>query len=316
MDLLTRKNKTTAIKSKKSKLTYIQKRKINAYILLSPWIIGFILFFLVPLVNTIIYSFSDVGVGEQGGIVITFTGFKNYYELFMKEVSSESQQFLRVFLDENIGIFTNTPMIVIFSLFCAIIANREFVGRGVVRVIFFLPIVIGLKVFVNLSAASVGGDMTTASVSAFDIQQIYVILMRYTFFSKDVCVFIATMAMNVFNLISQAGVQTLIYLAGLQGIGKSHYEVADIEGATAYETFWKVTLPMLANVTLFNIIYTFIDLFLLSNISNEIYKFAFERNSIGVGSALSIVYMLNVLLDLGIFMVILTKVVKPDYENI
>jgi len=115
---------------------------------------------------------------------------------------------------------------------------------------------------------------------------------------------------QMFLLISQTGVQTLIFLAGLQSINKSLYEVAKIEGANGYEVFWKITLPLLSNISLFALIYTFVDMFLRSSISDEIYYFAFNKNNIGTGSALSVVYLVNVLLDLLILLFILNRVVK------
>ena len=114
---------------------------------------------------------------------------------------------------------------------------------------------------------------------------------------------------KIFDVLSQSGVQTLIYLAGLQSISPSLYEVAKIEGATAYETFWKVTIPTIMHITLFVTIYTVVDMFLKSPISEEAYSFAFEQSKIGTGSALSVVYILNVLLVLGVVLLVLRKVV-------
>ena len=117
---------------------------------------------------------------------------------------------------------------------------------------------------------------------------------------------------NIFQLFTRTGVQTLIFLAGLQSISPSHYEVAKIEGANRYETFWKVTLPLLSNVLLFAVIYTMIDLFLNSSIAEEVYNFAFTKSKIGVGSALSVVYMVNVLVVLVIVLLFLKAVKVID----
>ena len=117
---------------------------------------------------------------------------------------------------------------------------------------------------------------------------------------------------NIFDLISQAGVQTLVYLTALQSISPSLYEVAKMEGATAYETFWKVTIPSIMNITFFVVIYTIVDLFLKSSIATEAYSFAFKQGKIGTGSALSVVYMLNVILVLAIAALLLRKVVKKN----
>ena len=88
--------------------------------------------------------------------------------------------------------------------------------------------------------------------------------------------------------------------------------MATIEGANRYETFWKVTLPLLSNVLLFAVIYTMIDLFLNSSIAEEVYNFAFAKSKIGVGSALSVVYMINVLVVLVIVLIFLKAVKVID----
>ena len=117
---------------------------------------------------------------------------------------------------------------------------------------------------------------------------------------------------DISSVISKAGVQTLLYLAALQSISPALYEVAKIEGATQYEVFWKVTFPMVSSITIFNFVYTFVDLFLDSTIAEEVYAFAFTKNLIGVGSALSVVYLVDVLVILLLIILILTKVVKLD----
>ncbi len=298
------------------KLTYKQKRKINAIIFLLPWLIGFFTFFLVPVINSVIYSFNSVGVGAQGGIEMTPVGFQNYFDLFKVEVSTDNQQFLRVFINENIRIFLYTPIIVIFSLFSAIIVNVKFKGQGVARVVFFLPIILGLDVVLKLITVTTGSDFVDTSVSGFFSDGIIMqFLMQNSFLPLSVTMFISDLSENIFSLISQCGVQTLIFLAGLQSISSSLYEVAKIEGATAYETFWKLTLPMLGNIFMFALIYSFVDLFLTSPIADEIYYFAFTRNSIGIGAALSTVYLINVLVDLLLLVFIFTKVVRVQYDS-
>jgi ABC-type sugar transport system permease subunit len=136
------------------------------------------------------------------------------------------------------------------------------------------------------------------------------LLTSYSFLPKDVIGFIMGVVADISSIISKAGVQTLLYLAALQGISPSLYEVAKIEGATTYEVFWKVTFPIVGSITLFNFVYTFVDLFLDSTIAKEVYAFAFQKNNIGVGSALSVVYMFDVLAILVVMVLILTKVVK------
>ena len=121
---------------------------------------------------------------------------------------------------------------------------------------------------------------------------------------------------NIFSVIARSGVQTLVFLAALQSISPSMYEVAKIEGATAYETFWKVTIPSILHIVMFVVIYTIIDLFLTSQIAEEVYNFGFglgpTAGNIGVASALSVVYIINVLLFLGLALLLFRKVVSGN----
>lgn len=295
------------------KLKYKNKRKLCGFMYTTPWIIGFITFFAVPILKTVYWSFNDIGVSDNGGMTLKWTGVYNYISLFTEQVASESKTFVQVFTDENVNLLINAPIIVIFSLFLAILANIKFKGQGFVRTLFFLPIVLGLKVITNLISISTGGDLVTRSSSGLFSQGLAtMLLLRYTTISSDIILTITGYADNIFSLASQAGVQTLIYLAGLQSISPSLYEVAKIEGATSYESFWKVTLPLIGNISVFVVVYTIVDIFLDSSIATEVYSFAFTKSRIGIASALSVVYMLNVLLVLGIVLLISKKAVKRD----
>ncbi len=306
-------NNETKKKTRKP-LSFATTQKINGYVFLAPWIIGFLLFFMIPLVNTVIYSFNDVKVGDAGGMEMSFVGTQNYFDLFNTEVSTKSQQFIRVFSDENSNVLVNTPLIVIFSLFCALLVNAKYKGRGVVRVIFFLPIVLGLTIVTDMITVSTGGDMTAVTTTATEETGFLMSLFTTnSFLPPSVIKFIVGVISDIFTIVSKAGVQTLMYLAALQSINPSLYEVAKIEGCTTYETFWKITFPMVGNTTLFIFVYTLVDLFLASTISQEIYAFAFSNNKIGVGSALSVCFLANVLVALLLMILILTKVVKLDY---
>ena len=284
-------------------------RKIHALIFLLPFLIGFSLFFATPLFQLMHFSVSVVSVPEEGGMHLTFVGFQNFMGLFTEEVSTANQQFLRVFTDENVRIFLNAPILVVFSLMAAMAINVQFKGRGVVRTIFFLPIVTGLPVVSYLLSVTTGPDIMDASIADYFIEgPVMMLLMQYTFLPLNVVSFIAGVANEVFNLIANAGVQTLIFLAGLQSISPSLYEVAKIEGANVYETFWKITLPMLTNIIIFAIVYTFVDLFLTSTLTNEIFAFGFQRNNIGMGAALSLVYMVNIVVGLAALIFLFRKV--------
>lgn len=296
------------------RMKYKTKRKLSGFLYTVPWLIGFIMFFAVPIVNTTIYSFSTVEIPDEGGMLLTNNGVNNYISLFTEQVTADSTTFLQLFSDENRNLLLNAPLIIIFSLFLAILANLNFKGRGFVRLIFFLPIILGLDIITEMITVSTGGDLVAmrSSSNIFSEGFAMVLLTKYTALPPQMIMTVTSYVDNIFDLMSQAGVQTLIYLAGLQSISPSLYEVAKIEGATSYETFWKVTLPLIGNMTVFVVVYTIVDLFLNSSIATEVYRFAFKKSRIGVASALSIVYMINVLLILLIVLAISRKVVKNN----
>lgn len=291
-------------------------RKINAVIFLLPWIFGFYLFFARPVYQSLVFSFHSIEIADEGGMKMTYNGFNNYRELFTGLMDSRGRTFARVFSEENIRIFLNTPVIIIFSLFAAILINMKFRGRGIVRAIFFLPIFIGMNVVQKLITVTSGTDLVDSSITAvFSDSFIMRLMLEYTFLPKNVAVFLSKITSGIFTLVSNCGVQTIIFLAGLQSIGNAIYESADIEGANGYEKFWKITLPMLKNnVVIFVIVYTFVDLFLASSMAQEIYIFSFRRANIGTGAALSVIYMINVLIALLIFLMIFS-LLQRDKRN-
>ncbi|MFR4986152.1 MAG: carbohydrate ABC transporter permease [Lachnospirales bacterium] len=300
------------------RIKYATKRRLNGIIFILPWLIGFIFFFIIPIINTVIYSFNNVSVRETGGMELQASGFQNYINLFKVEVTTQNQPILRLLIEENQKILVNVPLIVIFSLFLALIINAKFKGRAIVRVIFFLPIILGLDIvssmlFINNTGLDSASVEAMQSVTAFTNTSISDILLKYAGLPIEIAQFIQDALKNISMIISKSGVQVLIFLAGLQSISPSLYEVARIEGATEYETFWKVTIPATANITFFVSIYTLIDMFLNSPITKEIYNFAFLKSKIGVGSALSVLFVLNEIVFLFLISLFLKKVVKLDY---
>ena len=297
---------------KKTRIGYSTQRKLLGFTFLIPFLLGFLMFFALPLVNTIIYSFHFITVDDLGAMKLDPVGVQNYIDLFTVEVSTRSQQILRVLVDENTNMLVNMPLITLFSLFLALLANRKFKGRAVVRMIFFLPIILGLDVVTEMLTVTTGSDRVAAGGGLFAQSLVARLLIRYTSIPPMYLNPLIEFVENIFSIISRSGVQTLVFLAALQSISPSMYEVAKIEGATAYETFWKVTIPSILHILLFVVIYTIVDLFLTSQIAQEAYSFAFEKNKIGIGSALSVVYILNVLLVLGLVLLLTRKAVSKN----
>ncbi|MGN1370517.1 MAG: carbohydrate ABC transporter permease [Aristaeellaceae bacterium] len=293
------------------RMSYNTKRKLLGFTFLLPFLLGFVMFFLKPLTETIFYSFQKITIDEMGNMVFNPIGLDNYINLFTTEVSTNKTQILRVFTDENTNMLIDVPLITLLALFLALLANRQFKGRAIVRMIFFLPIILGLEVVTDMLTITTGSD-TLQTGGLFAQSFVARMLVRYTSIPMMYLSPIIQFVENIFSIISRSGVQTLVFLAALQSISPSMYEVAKIEGATGYETFWKVTIPSIMHIVVFVLIYTIVDVFLTSQIAQEAYSFAFEQNKIGVGSALSVVYIINVLLVLGIVLLFTRKVVSNN----
>ena len=293
------------------RLSYTTKRKLLGFTFLIPFLLGFFMFFAKPLYETFFYSFQKITIDEVGRMQFQNIGLENYINLFTTEVSTAQTQILRVLSDENTNMLINVPLITLLALFLALLANRQFKGRAIVRMIFFLPIILGLEVVTDMMTITTGSE-TVQMGGLFAESFVARMLMRYTSIPMIYLNPIIEFVENIFAVISRSGVQTLVFLAALQSISPSMYEVAKIEGATGYETFWKVTIPSILHIVVFVVVYTIVDVFLTSQIAQEAYAFAFEQNKIGVGSALSVIYIINVLLVLGIVLLFTRKVVSNN----
>ena len=111
---------------------------------------------------------------------------------------------------------------------------------------------------------------------------------------------------NIYDIINRSGVQMLVFLAGLQSISPAIYESCSIDGATAWETFWKITFPMISPMILVNAIYTVIDSFTSSSNSVITLIKTKSQQSIGLGSAMAWMYFLVVILVIAIVAAILS----------
>ena len=152
---------------KPRRLSYQTKRKLWGFTFLIPFLLGFAVFFALPLYQTVFYSFQKISVLESGRMAFQAIGFQNYVDLFTTEVSTRTQTMLRVLTDENANVLINVPLITLFSLFLALLANRQFRGRALVRMIFFLPIILGLEVVTDMLAVTTGGDWVQAGSGLF-----------------------------------------------------------------------------------------------------------------------------------------------------
>ena len=280
---------------KKRRLTFSQKRMINGYLFILPWLVGFIVFYVRSIILTAEFSFSKLTVGAVGGYELEHVGWKNFIYAFR-----EHGTFKQVLTTSVANIVIDVPLIIFFSLFMAILLNRQFKGRTLVRAIFFLPVILNssaITTALELSAQMVAGGISAgssqmaaeaSSTANVDVGY-YIELFKELAMPRSVLDYIVAAVARINNIITASGVQIVIFLAALQSIPGSMYEVAKIEGATAYETFWKVTFPMVMPHIITNVVYTVIDNFVDSQVVTLSYDTAFTEFNYGLSSVFSLV---------------------------
>ena len=282
-------------KQKKPGLTLSQKRTINGYLFILPWLVGFLCFYVRSLFMTVQFSLSELTMDVvNGGYQLEFVGLENY--LYAFTVHGSFKQILTTSVGDML---IDVPLIIFFSLFMALMLNREFKGRTVVRAIFFLPVILNAEAIVDaieMATMMVAGgvsassaEMAAESSGAGMGMAYYVDLFGNLMIPKQLLEYIVGAVDRITGIISASGVQIVIFIAALQSIPGSLYEVAKIEGATAYETFWKVTFPMVMPHIITNIVYTVVDSFVDSEVVNLAYETAFNQLNYGLSSVFSLV---------------------------
>lgn len=248
------------------KLSLEQKRARTGYLFILPWLLGLLFFFAVPILTSLMYSFSHVTI-VQGGVNTRFAGLSYY-----KNALFSDERFIPLLVAALKEIAIQVPIIIIFALFISVMLNAEFYGRGLVRSIFFLPLMLSSSVLLSIiNSDSYSGDVTGSSsvfmVSSFSIGDI----LTQAGLPSGLIKYLTSVIDSIFTMTWQSGVQIILFLAALQSIPPSLKEAASVEGATAWEYFWKITVPMISPMILVNIAFTVIDTF--TSYSNGVMEF-------------------------------------------
>ena len=300
---------------KRKKIVSLDRKKARAgWIFVLPFAIGFLFVYLPNIFNSIYMSFCEIYYLADGPVT-EWVGLANY-----KYALTENPNFV---MELTTGLKTlafEVPAIIIFSLFMAVLLNQKMVGRAAFRAILFIPVVLstGIMEIVEMQGAALTSNMGSTSgidtgsgssaaseiVSAMDIQKLFSSMK----IGDGLVEFVAELVNDIFDIVNRSGVQLLIFLAGLQSISPAIYEACRIDGATAWETFWKITFPMISPMILVNGVYTIIDSFTTNN--NSVMSFidkVFQSTGQGQvqSSAMSwlyfIIVMLIILAVVGIF---------------
>ena len=234
-------------------------RRRYGYSFVAHWIVGLIVFFFVPLISSIWYAFSDITITDKG-FEFTFVGLENF-----KVALFQNAEYLDLVRDSIGSMFYSLPMIIALSLILAVLLNQKYPGRAIMRVIFFLPVIIESSVIVSLLAGpSINApifDFSAEGSGFIDYSSIFANMNLPSQISDFLTFFLS----NTVSLTWSCGVQIILFLAGLQGIPASLYEVSKIEGSNKWDEFWLITVPMLRHVLSLVIIYTMISQFTSAN---------------------------------------------------
>ena len=287
----------------------LDKRKArNGWLFVMPFVLGILLIYLPVIFDSVWFSFNTLKHLQGGrGIKLEFVGFKYYSDALVTDTS-----FMQKLIEGIQQLIFDIPAIVIFSLFIAVILNQKMLGRAAFRAIFFVPVIIATGLMDSINASDVladqmgsgegidtgGGASASAEiVSALDIQMLFANMKVGT----EIVTYVTGLVNDIYDIINRSGVQMLIFLAGLQSISPAIYEACKIEGATAWETFWKITIPMISPMILVNAIYTIIDSF--TSKSNVVMTYISSKYDISseLATAMSWIYFLVIMLIIAIF---------------
>ena len=317
----------TGHKKKRGKTAALDRIKSRAgWIFIAPFVIGFIIIYLPIVFESIYFSFTTIKILQGGGFEAIWVGLYNYQQALFSDAD-----FVRILTMGLQNLLVEIPAIVIFSLFMAIMLNQKMAGRAVFRAIFFLPVILstgiieriddgnnmlsymedtgrGMVTGMSDSSSANSSSAAVEIISAMDFRQLF----RYMRgIDPSLVAMVIGWANNIFSIVNKSGVQMLIFLGGLQSISPAIYESAYMEGASSWETFWKITFPMISPMILVNAIYTVIDSF--TSHKNIVMRFIAavynEADGNVLSSAMAWIYFLIVMVIIALVGVIVSSFV-------
>ena len=311
-------------KKRASSLDRIKAR--SGWLFILPFVIGFVIIYLPIVWESIYFSFTEVKVLSGGGFSAEWVGFENYSNALF-----EDADFVMTLTTGIRQLVFDIPAIVIFSLFMAILLNQKMTGRAVFRAIFFIPVILATGIIDKIdqgnnmlsymqesqgrgiAAANQGNAETSANAAEqlFSIMDFAWLFRNMRAVPMDLIRYVITAVNSIFTIVNRSGVQMLIFLGGLQSISPAIYESAFIEGASSWETFWKITFPMISPMIFVNAIYTVIDSF--TSKQNQIMgliEYVYDEPGGQVlSSAMAWMYFLIVILMIGVVGLIVSSFV-------
>lgn len=272
-----------------------KRKSVAGFLFVLPWLVGLLIFFIQPVLTFLRFSFTNFTLTSDGYILKHLDGgiFANYHSALFGDAN-----FPIKFVNSFTNLLYQTPIIVLFSLFSAVLLTRKFKGRTVARLIFFLPIIVSsgvVSTIIQNDVTQIAMTSTSSTESMFDVSNMVNFLLESGLPEQFVNI-ISTVIANVADLIWSSSIQVMIFLIALLSIPQSYYEVANVEGATAWETFWKVTFPIISPFILAATVYTIIDSFVSykNPVIRYIMDFAIRNLQYSYSAAMSWLYFIVV----------------------
>lgn len=295
---------------KKRKMSLASKNAVAGYLFILPFFIGFIAFMLIPIGQSIGMAFSEVTIDlEKHGFSLVWNNFDNFNAVF-----NVDPDFNRLLAEETGKMLLIVPCVLIFSLFGALLLNQKFKGRGFVRAVFFLPIILASGVMVGLETNnamlhSMSDAINESNSMKASITEVLKDILLVGDTTGGFFEYIFQTIDQVYNIAMASGVQIVIFLSGLQTVSPSMFEAADIEGATKWECFWKITLPMVSSLILVNVVYSVIDYFLRTDnaVMNKIRSTLMQKMEYGFSMGMAWIYFAVVIVALTGVSIIISK---------
>lgn len=281
-------------KRKKIKPGKLARREARVGLLfITPWIIGAIVFLAYPLITSFDYALNNIRFSPQG-LRFNFVGYENFTQILMSD-----QEFRPDLINYVVSTVISVPIIVVFALMIALMLNQKVKGKGVFRLIFFLPVII-----VSGPILGMLNEEGAGSVTAIDVQAITTAIEG--FLPGSLAEPVSDLFENMITILWYSGVQILIFLSSLQKIDPAMYEAAKIDGGSGWECFWKITLPTVKPMILLNCVYTIV--FISNNDQNPIIELiknamfsGMQEKGYGYASAMAWMYSVVELLIVGLF---------------
>lgn len=223
-----------------------QRETLSGLVFFLPWIIGFLAITCYPLIYSIVISFNQVAI-RPGEITLEPIGWEYFRQALLLDT-----EFPTMLVTSVTQVAIGTPISVVFALVIALLLNRSFRGRTVYRMIFFMPVII-------MSGPVMTELLTETSAMSIDMD-IMGLNSILTELDKGWSVLLLSILNSFIRILWFCGVQIIVFLVSLQKIDSSMYEAASIDGASAWEAFWKITLPHLRPIIMLNTIYTIIEM--------------------------------------------------------